>query len=153
LLIITNNCAGTEATITKFNGRITTSNLGNLRNTYLEEGKLLAEVEDSARVRVEISVPEAEIEHVAVDDPVYLKVQAHADRVFVGKVTEIGVVAAEASFGRVITVVSIINNPDQLLTSGMTGFAKIEGSPMPVILAFTQALSRFLRIELWSWIP
>ncbi len=134
-------------------GHITASNLGNLRNTYMEEGDLLTEVEDSSRMRVEIAVPEADISYITVGDPVELKIWAYTGRVFTGEVTEIGLVATEASYGRVIKVVSIFDNEDGLIKSEMTGFAKVEGSVMPVFLAFTQALSRFFRVEFWSWIP
>lgn len=134
-------------------GHITTLNLGNLRNAYLEEGNLFAEVEDSSKVRIEIRVPEAEISHVRLGEPVVLRVPPFPRRVFRGEVTEIGLTASEESFGQVITVVSEIDNPDGELISGMTGFAKIAGTEMPVILAFTQALQRFFHIELWSWLP
>ncbi len=134
-------------------GRITTLNLRNLRNTYLDEGDLFAEVEDSSQVWVEIRVPEAEISHVSLGSPVLLRVQAFPQRVFVGEVTEIGLTASEESYGQVITVVSVIDNDQGELISGMTGFAKIEGTQMPVILAFTQALLRFFHIEIWSWLP
>lgn len=134
-------------------GHITTMNLSNLRNTYMEEGILFAEVEDSSRVRIEIGIPEAEIHHAKVGEPVSLTVRAYPDRVFASTVSEIGLLATDAGFGRTITIACIIDNTDGILKNGMTGFAKVEGYPMPAFLAFTQALVRFVRIEIWSWIP
>jgi len=57
------------------------------------------------------------------------------------------------SFGNVVKVIAVIDNPKGELKTGMTGYAKIGGTLMPVWKAFTLALLRFLNIQVWSWIP
>ena len=55
--------------------------------------------------------------------------------------------------GNVVIVTTVIDNPDGVLKSGMTGFGKIDGGTKPVIVAFSRAIVRFFLIELWSWLP
>jgi putative peptide zinc metalloprotease protein len=52
-----------------------------------------------------------------------------------------------------VTVMSQMENPEGILRSGLTGQAKICGEETIVAIAFTKALVRFVRVELWSWIP
>ena len=52
-----------------------------------------------------------------------------------------------------VRVVTRIANPDELLKSELTGYAKIRGETQPAALAFTRMLRRFFTLELWSWIP
>ena len=66
---------------------------------------------------------------------------------------DISPVVEADTFGRVVTVSTVINNDERLLKTGMTGFGKIEGGTKPVIVAFTRMLVRFFSIEMWSWIP
>jgi putative peptide zinc metalloprotease protein len=46
-----------------------------------------------------------------------------------------------------------MENEDDLLKSGMTGHAKIEGETTIVLIAFTRALVRYVLVEAWSWLP
>jgi putative peptide zinc metalloprotease protein len=135
------------------NGRIITMSLKNLENKYLEEGLLFAEVEDAHEVRVTISIPESDIGEVSVGDEVRLKLWTYPDRIFVSTVKEIWPATSEAEYGTVVVVESILSNDEKLLRSGMTGHAKVQGSEMFVIQAFTRALVRFVLIEVWSWLP
>jgi hypothetical protein len=59
----------------------------------------------------------------------------------------------EQANGRFVKAIVEIANAEQLLRSGMTGYAKIEGSTKPAFVAFTRPLVRFVRVEVWSWIP
>jgi hypothetical protein len=55
--------------------------------------------------------------------------------------------------GRYVICETVMDNDQELFRSGMTGFAKIEGTQMFVIQAFTRALVRFVKVEAWSWLP
>jgi putative peptide zinc metalloprotease protein len=55
--------------------------------------------------------------------------------------------------GKVVRVISELDNADDLLRTDMTGYAKIESQWRPVGVAFTRWLIRFLFVEVWSWIP
>ena len=50
-------------------------------------------------------------------------------------------------------VIATIDNHEGMLKTGMTGEAKIDGETMPVWEAFSQAVIRFVKVQLWSWIP
>jgi hypothetical protein len=52
-----------------------------------------------------------------------------------------------------VRVIIEIPNPDGLLKSQMTGFAKIAAGEQWAIVAFTRALVRFVMLEMWSWLP
>ena len=56
-------------------------------------------------------------------------------------------------FGNVVKVIATIDNPKGELKTGMTGYAKIGGTTMPVWKAFSLALLRFFNVQVWSWIP
>ncbi|MCP4263341.1 MAG: HlyD family efflux transporter periplasmic adaptor subunit [Planctomycetes bacterium] len=134
-------------------GRIITMNLKDYENRYFEDGDLFAVVEDSSRVRVEISVPEADIKEVAMGDSVQLKTWSTRGRIFHGKVSMIEPTTSSTTYGAVVKVISIMPNAGGKLKTGLTGYAKIEGKKTTVIQAFTRSLLRFIRIEVWSWIP
>lgn len=136
-----------------FDGKIVTRNLRNLENTYLDEGDLFAEVEDSNRVKVEIMIPEADAAEIALGNRVRLKLEAFPDSPIVGEVTTISPATEDSQFGAVLTVTSVIDNESLLLKSGMTGHAKVEAREMFVIEAFTRSLLRFVQVEMWSWLP
>ena len=57
------------------------------------------------------------------------------------------------STGNVVKVIATIDNRDGLLRTGMAGQAKIAGVSMPVWQAFSQAVTRFVKIQVWSWLP
>jgi putative peptide zinc metalloprotease protein len=55
--------------------------------------------------------------------------------------------------GNFFKVIAVVDNRDGSLRNGMTGFAKIDGTTMPVWKAFSMGLQRFVNVQLWSWIP
>jgi putative peptide zinc metalloprotease protein len=55
--------------------------------------------------------------------------------------------------GTTLKVIATIDNHDKELNTGMTGAAKIQGETMPVWKAFSQAVIRFVKVQVWSWIP
>jgi putative peptide zinc metalloprotease protein len=134
-------------------GRIITMNLENLLNKYIEDGELFAEIEDARTARVEIAVPEADIAEVELGAEVSLRIWGYPDESFTGVVSEIFPTAEQTEYGRVVKVVSIIENDRQLLRSGMTGYAKISGSSMFLVTAYTRSIVSFFVIEVWSWLP
>lgn len=134
-------------------GKIITMNLRNLQNSYLDNGVLFAEVEDASKVRVEIKITEGDIEEVAPGDAVQLRLLAYPNRVFSCEVAKVYPATEKDTFGRYLVSDCIIANEKYELKSGMTGFAKVEGKEMFAVTAFTRALVRFAKVEVWSWLP
>lgn len=137
-------------------GRVVTPRLEFKTGAFLKEGDLFAMVEDNRVMQAEILTPETDIGEVRLDMPVRLRVWAYPLRDFTGRVTAIAPTVESKQdnpFLRVIRVKIEIPNPDGMLKSQMTGFAKITADKKPFIVAFTRALVRFVMLEMWSWLP
>lgn len=120
---------------------------------FLVEGALFCVLEDNRVVKAEIEVPETDISEVKIGAEVELKLWSDAEVSLVGEVERLAPVAEERDFGRVVRVIVRVENPDGVLTSNTTGYAKISAREAPVWEVFTRMFVRFFRIELWSWIP
>lgn len=142
----------------------------------LEAGDLLLVIEDNTNVIAEIEVSEDSITKVRIGAEVKLRTWADPTRTYTGKTVEIAPVAYEKSLrqvertlsgreqllgqkevlkpvGKVIRVLSEFPKDGASIKTDMTGYAKIETEYMPVGLAFSRWLVRFIYVEIWSWIP
>jgi len=136
-----------------FDGNILTLHLNERLNSVLERGQPFATVENTRSVTAEIQVPESEIGYVKVGAVVRAKPNAYSELEFVGKVQTLDRNVTAKSFGNVVKVIAEIDNPKGELKTGMTGYAKIVGTTMPVWKAFSLAILRFVNVQVWSWIP
>ncbi|BAZ66705.1 hypothetical protein NIES4106_14570 [Fischerella sp. NIES-4106] len=157
-----------------FDGYIATSELQQKVGRYLEQGDTFATVENSRNIYGELQIPEYEVSEIISNGKVEVKLSAYPNESLIGRVVSIQPVtttddsssktstSAESGktvessnphSGQVVKVVVEIPKTDKILKSGMSGYAKIEGRTMPVILAFTRPIVRFIQIEMWSWIP
>ena len=137
-------------------GRVVTPRPEFMTGNYLKEGDLFVTVEDHRVMRAEILAPETDIGEVRTDAPVQLRVWAYPLRDFTGRVTAVAPVVEPNPanpFMHAVRVIIEIPNPDGLLKSQMTGFAKIAAGEQWAIVAFTRALVRFVMLEMWSWLP
>lgn len=134
-------------------GRVVTKDLHFNLGKYLPIGALFLEIEDIRLAQVAVDVPETDIAEVQIGDRVRVKAWGASETERIGEVVEIAPVAEPREFGEIVRVTTQVPNADGFLKSGMTGYAKIEGSEMPVWQAFTRLFVRFFRIEFWSWIP
>ena len=141
---------------------------------YLDVGDLLGVIEDNRIMKVKIEVPENDITLVKLGARVKIRTWAGPSRTYIGKVTEIAPAAynqarhkeervlTEKEFrsmqvvpdqGQVIMVISEFPRTDDLLHTDMTGYAKIHGRYMPLGVAYSRWLVRFIWVEIWSWLP
>lgn len=134
-------------------GRIVSGSLRFAIGNYLNRGELLAVVEDTRQRLVEIKLPETGIGEIAIDKRAYAKAWAYPGTTFRGAVQSIAPVAEEGRYGKVVRVNMAVEDPDDQLKSGMTGNAKVQGDWHLLIVVFTRALTRFLFVEVWSWLP
>ncbi len=134
-------------------GQIVTMNLKNRQRSYLDTGEMLASVDDTSSVRVEIQIPEGDIGDVTVGSPIEFKLLAYPSQPFSCNVKRVYPVAEENTFGRYQVCECVLVNDHGKFSAGMTGFAKIESREMFLVAAFTRSLVRFVKIEVWSWIP
>jgi putative peptide zinc metalloprotease protein len=136
-----------------FDGNILSLHLNERLNSVMDKGQPFAAVENTRSVTAEIQVPESEIGYVAIGATIRAKPTAFFDREFIGKVQTIDRNVTVKPFGNVVKVIAVIDNPKGELKTGMTGYAKIGGTTMPVWKAFSLALLRFFNIQVWSWVP
>lgn len=136
-----------------FDGNILTLHLKDRINSYLDKGQPFASVENAGSVTAEIEIVESDLQYVHLGASVRVRPAAFFSREFEGKVTLIDRNVTSKSFGNVVKVIATIDNGGGLLKTGMTGQAKIDGVTLPVWQAFSQAIARFVRVQIWSWIP
>lgn len=139
--------------VAPISGRIVTDNIELKVGSYLMQGGLLAIVEDSSVAQAQILVPQTSIAEVEIGDSVRLKPWGYSATELKGTVVSIAPAAEATERGQFIRVKTNIDNSLGILKPQMTGYAKIDGSTMSVLEAFTRIYVRFLRIEVWSWIP
>jgi len=136
-----------------FDGSILTLHLKQKTNSYLDRGQPFAVIENTEYVTAEIEVPEADVGLIRIGAPIRARPTTYSDLEFEGKVTLIDRNVTVQPFGNVIKVIAEIKNRDDLLRTGMGGYAKVGGQTLPVWKAFTLAVIRFFNVQVWSWIP
>jgi putative peptide zinc metalloprotease protein len=136
-----------------FDGTILTLRLKSRTNSYLRQGEVFAVVENSGQIVAEIEVPESDIGYVARDAVVRARTASYNQDIFAGVVKTIDRNVTVKPYGNIIKVVAVMDNADGKLLTGMTGYAKIKGETMPVWKAFSLAVLRFVKLQVWSWIP
>ena len=134
-------------------GRIISSELQFARGHYLNRGDLLATVEDTAELYADIRIPESSIGQVAIEADANLKPWAFPASSFDGSVRAIAPAAEDDTYGKVIRVQVVLQDPGQKLRTGMTGNAKVDAGWSLTGIVFTRAIARFVLVEVWSWIP
>ena len=136
-----------------FNGRIVDIHLQNKVGSYLEKGKPFAIVENTDRVLAQIELPEPDIGYIKQNAVTIVRPNSLYNQNFEGVVSIVAPNVEKVGFGKVVQVVTMLENKDGILKTGMTGYAKIEGGTLPVWKVFSLALLRFATVEIWSWIP
>ncbi|MDP8966663.1 MAG: HlyD family secretion protein [Cyanobacteriota bacterium] len=147
-------------------GRLVTSYLDQKVGSYLKQGQTFAVVEDDRFIRGEVRVAEYNVGEFVLGASVEIKLLAYPNKPFIGKVVSIEPAASAQDApsttieeptanitDRFIRVIVDIPNREEILKSSMTGYAKITGSTKPAIVAFTRPITRFIEVEMWSWLP
>jgi putative peptide zinc metalloprotease protein len=135
-------------------GIITTPKLKEIVGRQVKKGDLIAKVHALSTVTAEIAVPENEISDVKVGQKVFLRARALPGINFTGTVASIAptvVVPGEGQIERTVTVSTILDNSSFQLKSEMTGNAKILCSRQRLIDLVTRRITRYVRVEFWSW--
>jgi len=134
-------------------GKVITPHVDKKVGQYLKKGDLLATLEDARTVDIETSVPEGDVPEVRPGTEVRAVAWAYPDRTFKGEVYSIASTATAEGALIVVRVLARLPNPDDLLKSEMTGYAKIRVGKKPVWDVLSGRLLRWLRVEVWYWIP
>jgi hypothetical protein len=150
------------ALLMPIDGRLVTPYLERKIGTYLKQGETFAVAEDDRHISGELQIPEYSTGDFALNGKVEIKLLSYPDKPLIGKVLSIQPNAVSESTGstennpareKIINVIVDVPNPNENLKAGMTGYAKIEGKTLPLIVAFTRPIVRFIQVEVWSWLP
>jgi multidrug resistance efflux pump len=110
-------------------------------------GSTVCEVADTRKVRVEIRVPERQIDVVALGQPTVVKVQSYPLHPFRGAVTFIGSAIEQKDDLRFLRVVTEIENSDGLLREDMTGYGEINTGKSTLLRLLVRRLVRWVRVR------
>ena len=134
-------------------GVIITPKIEEKRGQFIRRGDVFCETADINPVIIEAAVPEDDIGLVSPKQEVWLKANAFPSQKFVGRVTQISSQATTEQGSRVFIVRAEIENPDQILRTGMVGRMKILTGPRSVGYVLLREPLRWLRKTAWSWMP
>jgi len=109
----------------------------------LQAPVLFTIAEDLTKMQVEVSVDEADIGRVRLDDRATFTVDAFSGQTFTGTVTQIRKAALVVQNVVTYTVVVSVDNPGGRLLPGMTANVKMITSEKPSVLKVSNAALRF----------
>ena len=138
---------------TPFDGKLITLHLKQRTGSYLNVGEPLAVVEQTSQVKAEIEIPETEISYVTTKSKIRFRFHGYHDENFYGVVKTIDANVQDEQYGEVVKVVALLENKGERLKSGMTGYAKINSVKMPIWEVISLGIIRFIKVEVWSWLP
>jgi multidrug resistance efflux pump len=139
--------------VAPIDGRVVTPDLHLRTGDYLRPGDLLLEIEEVSEVTATIAIPEADVGLIAPGQTVRLKLRGNSAVEVQGVVESVAPIAEDAGYGRIVRATAVFPNPDGLILSEMTGWAKIQGVELTVWEAYLRTILRFGQIDIWSWIP
>lgn len=134
-------------------GQLVSSELMFGLGDYLHEGDLVATVQDTSQLFAQVQMPETGIDEVHLGAHSTAKFWANPTSAFDGHVIRIAPEAERGEHGKIIRVLIAIDDTAGQVKPGMTGQAKVRGGVYPAIVVYTRALTRFLLVEVWSWLP
>jgi len=146
-----------------FAGVVSTPGLDQKVGQYFSAGEEICEVVDRTTMKARILVHDFELEDVAPGANAQLKVVTFPYRTYAGRVEQILPAAAQdrpvaqpqqlSRLGQDLTnyfaVVMAFPNPDDSLSEGMTGTAKIVGKNRPLAWQAARSSWRWMRSQLW----
>ncbi|TET96673.1 MAG: HlyD family efflux transporter periplasmic adaptor subunit [Candidatus Zixiibacteriota bacterium] len=108
-------------------------------------------VVDSRQIELLAPVSDFDINLVKTGQAVKLKVRSYPERTFIGRVVHIPRGAHSSGGSSRFLVSVVVDNDDELLCKGMTGYAKIEVGRSSLFGLVVRKLASIVRVEFWSW--
>ena len=124
-------------------GEIQTPRFRERLHEGVEAGGLVCEIANTRRVRVEILVPERDIDVIQKGMAATVKVDSYPTHPFEGKVNFI----APSVDGHRIRVVVDLENSEGMLKANMTGYGEVEVGDRSVLNLVTRRLIRWVRVR------
>jgi HlyD family secretion protein len=113
----------------------------------VEVGDEIMEIADASRMEVEVLVPEREVDRIDLGQPLKIKVQALPLTPFETEVGFISPVVEVLDGSRVVRVRGWIDNEENLLHSGQTGYGEIDTGPSNLLVLALRRVVRWVRVR------
>ncbi len=134
-------------------GIVVTREPERLIGKFTSQGSAVLDIEKTGAFKAQISVQERDVAELALGQPVRLKVYSYPGREFAGKVTHIASTVDMALVNSletsVILVDAAIDDPGQVLKSGMNGLARITGEEYTWLELALRKVTHWFKIEFW----
>lgn len=144
-------------------GMVTTQELSGTVGRHFTPGEFFCHISSRAQMRARILVRDWELGDVRPGARVLLKAEPYPYRTYTGQVDEIMPAAAPdqpvsnptvlerdgQKLTNYIAVIADFSNPDGSLREGMTGTAKIYGSPRPITWQIGRGTWRWVKSQVW----
>lgn len=134
-------------------GYLVTPYLKQQVGSYLEPGGTFATVQDNKVAIAELQLPEYDSGELTAGAAATVKLLAFPSTPISGEILAIEPTTSEELYGRILKILIRMDNSDQSLKAGMTGYAKIDAGEKSLFVLLTRPIVRFVQIELWSWLP
>ena len=141
-------------------GYLVESRIDSKKGTYLKVGDVFATAQNNSQPRIEVRLPEYDIERVGIGAAATVRLSAYPSSSLQGKVTAIEPVASTgveklsgSPTARMFQILIEIDKPPFAIKSGMSGYAKISAGFSPLGMLLLRPVIRFVQIEMWSWMP
>ena len=113
-------------------------------NQGVEAGGLVCEIANTRIMRAEISMPERDVDVVAVGMPAVIKVESYPTQPFEGKVNFI---APTVDATKTVRVVVELDNASGMLKSNMSGYGEVEAGKRSLLTLGTRRIVRWIRVR------
>jgi multidrug efflux pump subunit AcrA (membrane-fusion protein) len=127
-------------------GVVLTAKVEERRGQRLERGESFLDIADLSTMEIEASVPEDDISGVRPGASAELKVYSYPARTFKGTIVRVSPRADEEK--RFLVLVRVANH-DLALRPGMTGRARLDIPPRPILWPIVMPVLRWVRFQLW----
>lgn len=115
-----------------------------------ENDQQFLSVIDNSQIEVLVPVSDFDIELVQLNQLVHIKVRSYPSTVFEGRVVHIPRDAVIENDRAHFMVSVVLDNKEDLLHKGMTGYAKIEIGDTSLFNLIVRRIASIIRVEFWS---
>ncbi|HZQ92697.1 MAG TPA: efflux RND transporter periplasmic adaptor subunit [Terriglobales bacterium] len=134
------------------NGIVATARVEELAGHKLEVGDLFAQVVDSSRASVDVTVDQQDLPLLRSGEELALKLESFPTRKFHGRVTVVSPAGTPQGDHRVFYARAEVPNPDGALRPGMQGMGKVWTGWRPAGYVFFRTPAAWLWSKIWSWV-
>src|SRR5262245_34143010 len=148
-----NDQLGRTKLISPVDGMIITPRIEEKVGHLIRKGEEFCEVANIRKVRAQVAVEEGDISYLKNDQKIGLKMNSYPTIRFDGVVKHLGAELRGTEPHKYYVVEAEIENPQELLKSGMVGKAKIATGYRSIGYVLLRTPARFLWKKLWVWMP